>query len=132
MDDAYGGVAHFPNGWLAAASISQVRVEHTQFLETLDAADQWETQEIIAQEQQRYECREKSVWAVSQESIDIQRAITENLVILLYSIYTNGAIRGQDEVIDEVIALFVDGRLTVDQFIKTLNDKAMMMIYEGV
>ncbi|MCH5260793.1 MAG: hypothetical protein J1F18_13610 [Lachnospiraceae bacterium] len=72
------------------------------------------------------------MWAVSQESIDIQRAITENLVILLYSIYTNDAIRGQDEVIDEVIALCVDGRLTVDQFIKTLNDKDMMMIYEGV
>lgn len=58
------------------------------------------------------------MWAVSQESIDIQRAIIENLVIPLYSIYTNDAIRSQDEVIDEVIALFVDGRLTVDQFIK--------------
>lgn len=128
-----GNVPLRPDWFADMQESTLARIDYfTQSLETLDAADQRETQEIIEQERQRYEHREEAVWAVSQESINIQRAITENLVIPLYSIYTNDAIRSQDEVINEVIALFVDGRLTVDQFIKTLNDKAMMMIYEGV
>lgn len=128
-----GNVPIRPDGYTSAQDATLAKIDFLSMsLETLDEVERRETEEIIEEERSNYMRREQEYWEISQESIDIQQVICQNLKIPLQSVYTNDAARSQDEVIDQVIALFADGRLNVDQFLQMLNEKAMMILFEGL
>ena len=120
-------------GYEAMQNESLARIDAlTSMLDTLEAADRRETEELIEAERLRMARREEESWSVSQESIEIYQAIAANLAIPLHSVYTGDTIRATDQVIDQAVALFSDGQCEVDQFIKLLNEKANMVFQEGL
>ena len=104
----------------------------TGMLDTLEAADKRETEELIEAERLHMARREEESWDVSQESIDVYQKIASHLIIPLHSVYTGDTIRATDQVIDQAVALFADGQCEVDQFIRLLNEKANMVFQEGL
>lgn len=88
-------------------------------------------QSLIDQEKKRYDLREKEVWLITQETIDIYRELALHLTVPMHSIFTNSRGSLGDEAIEQVISRFADGQLTVGQFIQALDAKALMMFKEG-
>ncbi len=102
-----------------------------KLLETAAPEDKNELKAMIDQEKRRYQLREEENWLISQETIDIYREIARHLVVPLQSIFSNDPFSEEGEVIEQVIGRFTDGQLTVDQFVKELDAKALMMFKEG-
>lgn len=100
-------------------------------LETVDDSEKADVSALIDLEKKRYQLREIESWDISDESITIYKSIAQNMVVPLWSIYSNDSESTKDQVIDQVISRFADGQLTVDPFIEELNDKAWMIFQEG-
>lgn len=78
--------------------------------------------------QRRY-ARQESNWRFSAEDITIYQHIAEKIVIPTKTIYpAGGGINA--ETIDAVIEQFAAGSMSLDQFIRTLNERASLMYFE--
>lgn len=86
--------------------------------------------DMIAREKENLSRYQTNSWALSQEAIDIYHELAQHLVVPTRTIFSNGY-STNDEIINQVITRFVDGQLTIDQFIKELNQKSEMMFKEG-
>jgi ABC-type glycerol-3-phosphate transport system substrate-binding protein len=102
-----------------------------QMMKTAEDAEKVDYQAIIDREKTRYEKRESDLWLITQESIGIYQKIAADLVVPSRSIFSNDRGSPNDQVIEQVIARFADGQISVDQFIQELNKKAQMMFMEG-
>ncbi len=102
-----------------------------KMLETAAPEEKNELKAMIDQEKRRYALREAEDWQISQETIDIYREMARHLVVPLQSIFPNDPLSEGGQVIEQVIGRFTDGQLTVDQFVKELDAKALMMFKEN-
>ena len=78
--------------------------------------------------QRRY-ARLESNWRFSAEDIAIYQGIADKTVITTKTIYPAGG-GSNTESIDTVIAQFAAGSMSLDQFIRTLNERAKIMFLE--
>lgn len=95
---------------------------------TTDPTARAELVEKLEVLQRRY-ARLESNWRFSAEDIEIYQGIADKTVISTKTIYPAGG-GSNTESIDTVIAQFAAGSMSLDQFIRTLNERAKIMFLE--
>ena len=73
---------------------------------------------------------QEGLWRFSAEDIAIYQEIAEHIIIPTHTIYPQQGAGA--EILNDVIARFTSGTMSMDQFVKTMNDKAKIMFMEDM
>lgn len=94
---------------------------------TEEAAD---IQSLLEREKNRYQRIEDDAWEITAQSIEIYRGLAEHLAVPTKTIFSNDRGGLGDESMEQFIRQFVDGQISLDQFIEKIDSLANMIYLE--
>ena len=119
------------DGYEAAVQTMREQMEYLQkWLDGVtDDEKMSEIQSQLDSLQKRMEMQE-GLWRFSAEDIAIYQEIAEHIIIPAHTIYPQQG--AGTEILNDVIARFTSGTMSMDQFVKNMNDKAKIMFMEDM
>ena len=111
------------------------RIENQMTLlqEQMEAVDDQQKRAEMADElavlERRYAVNENN-WLISEEDVAIYHGIADKVVVPLRTIYPTDADSLNAQTFESVIHQFASGTMSIDQFIRTLNEKAKIIFME--
>lgn len=111
------------------------RIENQMTLlrEQMEAVDDQQKRAEMADElavlDRRYAVNENN-WLISEEDVAIYHGIADKVVVPLRTIYPTDADSLNAQTFEAVINQFAAGTMSIDQFIRTLNEKARIIFME--
>jgi hypothetical protein len=120
-----------PDGFERMQEESLSRVEALKgYLAKATSEEKEGFQGMIDDEMRYYERRQANTWAITQEDLDIYRALAKNIAVPTRTIFSNDSLGEGNESIDQLIRRFGDGQLSAEQFITALDSVARAMYME--
>lgn len=111
----------------------RIEKQMTLLQEQMEAVDNQQKRAEMADElavlERRYAVNENN-WLISEEDVAIYHGIADKVVVPLRTIYPTDADSLNAQTFEAIIHQFASGTMSIDQFIRTLNEKAKIIFME--
>lgn len=111
------------------ARLDQIAALQLQLNDTEDAGDRRDIESSIEILQEQDQRSQENEWEISVEDIAIYHDIAAHVMIPLRTIYPKDN-SAKTQSIDDVVSRFASGQITIDEFVRQLDEKARMIYSE--
>lgn len=110
-------------------TLSQISI-FEDMLKTSSEENSSDIESMLEREQQYLQNIEKHSWDISTDSIEVYRELAQYIKVPTRTMFANDRGGQGDESTEQFIKLFIDARITLEQFIEKLDNLAKMIYLE--